>query len=245
MTTPSVQLYTVREAMATDTAGTIARLADLGVKHVEPYGFDRQVKEYRAAMASAGVTAPSGHAPVIDSDRPEAAFDAAAELGITIVIDPYIPSPRWQTIDQVAALADRVNALSDIATERGLLFDYHNHNWELATRIEGRPVLDLFVDRLAPSVVLEIDTYWSSVGGADTPELLRLCGDRVRLLHMKDGTLDGDITKQQPLGGGEIDVAGILAAAPQAMRVIEFDAYAGDLFVGISASLHWLSENDK
>jgi sugar phosphate isomerase/epimerase len=231
--------------MAEDTVGTIARLAGLGVKHVEPHGFDRKVDEYRFALASAGVTAPSGHAPVIDSERPEEMFDAAVELGIAVVVDPYIPSPRWQTVDQVAALADRANVLSEIASERGLVFAYHNHNWELATRIDGQHALDVFVDRLAPSVALEIDTYWSSVGGADTPALLRRYGDRVRLLHMKDGTLDGDTAKQQPLGGGEVNVVGILAAAPQAMRVIEFDAYAGDVFEGIEASLTWLTENDR
>lgn len=245
MMTPSVQLYSVREAMAEDVSGTIARLADLGVKHVEPYGFDRKVGEYRQALTSAGVTAPSGHAPVIDSERPEAVFDAAAELGVSVVVDPYIPSPRWQTVEDIAALAERANLLSALASERGLLFAYHNHNWELSTRIDGRHALDHFVDRLAPSVALEIDTYWSSVGGADTPALLRRYGERVRLLHVKDGTLDGDITRQQPLGGGEVDVAGILAAAPHAMRVIEFDAYGGDVFEGIGASLQWLSENDR
>ena len=93
-------------------------------------------------------------------------------------------------------------------------------------------------------MVLEIDIYWAAVGGADAPALLRAYGDRVRLLHMKDGTLDGDITKQQPLGRGEVDVRGVLAAAPQAIRVVEFDAFAGDIFEAIAASLAWLVGND-
>ena len=36
----------------------------------------------------------------------------------------------------------------------------------------------------------------------------------------------------------------ILAAAPQALRVIEFDAYAGDVFEGIAESFSWLTAND-
>ena len=39
MTARSIQLYSVRESMATDMAGTIAKLAALGFVHVEPYGF--------------------------------------------------------------------------------------------------------------------------------------------------------------------------------------------------------------
>ncbi|PEU49453.1 xylose isomerase, partial [Priestia megaterium] len=44
---------------------------------------------------------------------------------------------------------------------------------------------------------------------------------------------------------GDVDVAGILAAAPQAIRVVEFDAYSGDVFQGITESLAWLKGNDK
>ena len=37
----------------------------------------------------------------------------------------------------------------------------------------------------------------------------------------------------------------ILAAAPSAIRVVEFDAYKGDVFEGIAESLTWLKDNDK
>lgn len=36
----------------------------------------------------------------------------------------------------------------------------------------------------------------------------------------------------------------ILAAAPQALRVVEFGDDAGDVFEGITESLAWLGEND-
>ncbi|WP_253867374.1 sugar phosphate isomerase/epimerase family protein [Promicromonospora umidemergens] len=245
MPTTSVQLFSVRDAIAEDLDGAVARLAEIGLQHVEPYAFHERREEYRRAFAAAGVTAPSGHAPVIRSETPEAIFDAAAALEIGTVIDPFIPEEHWQTADQVADLAERVNGLATLAAERGLRFGYHNHSWELSTRIEGRHALELFVEHLDPAVVLEVDTYWTGVGGADTPALLRALGDRVGLIHVKDGTLDGDVLKQQPAGSGEIGVPAILAAAPRATRVIEFDAYAGDVFAGIAQSLAWLTENDR
>ncbi|PRX96631.1 sugar phosphate isomerase/epimerase family protein [Allonocardiopsis opalescens] len=245
MPTTSVQLYSVRDAVADDLDGAVARLAGIGFAHVEPYAFHLRAEDYRRAFAAAGVTAPSGHAAVIDSDRPEDAFDAAAALGMATVIDPFVPAERWQTLDQVASLADRVNALAELASARGVEFGYHNHAWELSTRIDGRPVLELFAERLEPRVVLEVDTYWAAVGGADPAALLRGLGERVRLIHVKDGTLDGDVARQQPVGSGEVDVRGVLAAAPEAVRVVEFDAYAGDLFEGLAGSLAWLAENDR
>jgi sugar phosphate isomerase/epimerase len=223
----------------------VARLAEMGFAHVEPYAFHLATEEYRRAFAAAGVTAPSGHAPVLSSDAPEAIFDSAAELGITTVIDPLVPPERWRTAGQVAELAERVNRLAALASERGLEFGYHNHAWELSTRIDGRHALEVFVGHLEPQVVLEVDTYWAGVGGADAAALLRAFGDRVRLIHVKDGTLDGDVTRQQPAGSGEVDVRAVLGAAPRAVRVVEFDEYAGDVFDGIARSLAWLRENDR
>ncbi|GAB3605044.1 sugar phosphate isomerase/epimerase [Conyzicola nivalis] len=243
--TVSVQLYSVRDAIAADLQGAVARLAEIGLRNVEPYGFAERVDDYERAFSASGISAPSGHAAVIDSDEPDRYFEAAVRLGIGTVIDPLVPTERWRSADDVAKTADRVNELTARAAGFGLAFGYHNHQWELANQIDGRHALLGFVDRLDDSVVLEIDTFWASVGGADTPALLRTLGDRVRFIHVKDGALSDDTSLQRPAGGGAVDVAGALAAAPQATRVIEFDAYAGDVFEGIAQSFAWLKENDS
>jgi sugar phosphate isomerase/epimerase len=263
--TPSVQLYSVRDAIAADLSGSVARLAEIGFTKVEPYGFADNPTEIAAALAAAGVTAPSGHSAVIDADDPQRFFDAAKEIGIETVIDPFIPSDRWQTADDAKVIAERVNELAELAAGHGLRFGYHNHQWEFTNKVDGRPIYDLFVEQLSPSVVLELDTFWATVGGADTPAVLRSLGDRVQLLHIKDGKVSGDIAtalpssesalivpealaaafeNQTPAGQGDVDVRAILAAAPHALRVVEFDAYSGDVFEGIAASFAWLAEND-
>lgn len=241
----SVQLYSVRDAVAADLPGAVARLAEIGLTSVEPYAFHERTAEYRRAFAAAGVTAPSGHAPLLAAEVPETILDAAAELGMATVIDPFVPADQWQTAEQVARTAERLNALAPPAAERGLEVGYHNHAWELSTRIGGRHALEVLTDHLASDVVLEVDAYWAAVGGADVPALLTTLGDRVRLIHVKDGPLDGDVARQEPLGAGEVDQPPILAAATRATRVIEFDAYAGDVFDGIARSLAWLTEHDR
>jgi sugar phosphate isomerase/epimerase len=240
----SVQVYPLREFVADDLDGVIARLKELGFAYVEPYAFSERVEDYARAFAATGVSAPTAHASVIDAAAPEAVFDAAIELGIPTVIDPYIPADRWATREQVEGLARRVNELRKGAAERGLELGYHNHNWEFAQRIDGAHAFDVFVERLDPEVALEVDTYWAAVGGADVPALLERLGDRVRAIHVKDGTLDGDVERQQPLGQGEVDLPAILRASGDALRVIEFDTYP-DVYAGIAASLAWLKENDR
>jgi sugar phosphate isomerase/epimerase len=265
MSSPSVQLYSVRDAVDENVDQAIARLAEIGFTQVEPYAFHLRTADLKRALSAAGVAAPSGHAPVIDSETPERVFDAAAELGIHTVIDPFIPTDRWQTADDAARLAARVNELAAQAQARGLEFGYHNHQWEFTNKVDGRPIYELFVEQLNPGVVLEVDTFWATVGGADAPAVLRSLGERVRAIHVKDGLIDDAIRdvlpssesalivpdalkaafeNQQPAGQGDVDVKAILQAAPQALRVIEFDSYQGDVFDGIAASFAWLAEND-
>jgi sugar phosphate isomerase/epimerase len=97
--------------------------------------------------------------------------------------------------------------------------------------------------QLDPDVVLEVDTYWATAGGVDAPELLRRLGDRVRALHIKDGDLNTDGSGQVPAGQGRVPVTAVLAAAPRALRVVEFDRFTGDIFGALAASLAFLQAN--
>jgi hypothetical protein len=63
----------------------------------------------------------------------------------------------------------------------------------------------------------------------------------VHAIHVKDGGLATDATGQVPAGEGQVPINDVIAAAPNALRVIEFDAYDGDIFDGIAASYAFLS----
>jgi sugar phosphate isomerase/epimerase len=103
----------------------------------------------------------------------------------------------------------------------------------------------VFAEHLDPALVLEVDTYWATAGGADAPALLRGLGDRVRAIHVKDGGLATDASGQVPAGQGRVPVADVLAAAPGALRVVEFDRYDGDIFEGLAASLAFLAGAER
>lgn len=242
---PSVQLYSVRDAIAADLDGTLARIAEIGYRLVEPYAFVASADALRRALPAHGLAAPSAHNGVIDEADPARIFGVAAELGIGTVIDPAVRADRWQSADGVRRLADRMNELAPLAAAADVAFGYHNHQWELESRIEGRHALEVLADALDPAVVLEIDTYWALVGGADAPALLRGLGERVRFLHVKDSSeLGDDDTKQVAVGKGVVDVAAILAAAPHALRVVELDDCSGDVFEAIADSLAHLRDHD-
>ena len=233
----SVQLYTVRDALAADGVATTQRLADLGLRTVEPFGLVDAVDALEPALAAAGLTAPTSHVTLHGGGH-EAAFVAARRLGVTTLIDPYIPEERWTTRAEVAALAAEFTEIARQAADHGLQVAYHNHWWELETLVDGTPALEVFADELGDApVALELDTYWSAVGGVDPVALLGRLGERVVALHIKDGPVSRDTSLQLPAGHGVMPIAEILAAAPNARPVIEFDEYAGDLFEGIAESI--------
>lgn len=242
----SVQLYSVRDRLSEDLEGTLERLAELGFTNVEPYGaFVVDSDDYVAALASTGLSAPSAHAGVLDLADPSPAFEAAAAIGVRTIIDPAHRTDDWESIDGIARIAERINSTADAAREYGLTLGYHNHWWELEARPNGRPALELLAARLDPQVVLEVDTYWVEVGGVDVVELLGRLGDRVRLLHVKDGDKSRDVTAQLPAGEGAMDVPAVLGAAPDAVRVLEFDDYAGDTMDGLAASLAYVTHLEE
>jgi sugar phosphate isomerase/epimerase len=240
MTTPAVQLYSVRDLFATDPHDTLRRLAAIGFTQVEPYGLIENAAALSAGLPANGLTAPTAHARLIDQDQ-RAVFAAAVQCGVGVVIDPFVAADKWQDPADIARTATALNDAAKVAAEYGLRIGYHNHWWELESRIGDRSALEVFADQLDAEVLLEVDAYWATAGGEDAPALLRRLGQRVHAIHVKDGGLAVDASGQVPAGQGRMPLADVLAAAPDALRVVEFDAYDGDIYAGIAASYAFLT----
>jgi len=237
----SLQLYTLRNAIQEDLPGTIKKVAEIGFTQVEPYNFVATAKELGAALKENGLTAPSGHAPLLSQDQDEI-FAAAKELGITTVIDPFLPAEHWQDAETIQGTAAKLNAAAKKGAEYGIRVGYHNHAWELESSIEGTTALEYFTGLLDPELVLEVDTYWVAVGGKDPVQVLTKLGDRVKFIHIKDGPVTTETKAQQPAGQGRIPVWDVIRAAKSLeVGVVEFDDYSGDIFEGITQSLAYLN----
>jgi sugar phosphate isomerase/epimerase len=236
----SVQLYTVRDALAADLPGTLKRVADLGYTEVELFGFVELADEYSRFLPDAGLSAPSAHARLIGQDT-AAIFAAAKKVGVSTVIDPHIDRELWKTRGQIEEQATLLNTIAASGAEHGLTIGYHNHWWEAENRFDGTTGLEIFADALDPAVVLEVDTYWIEVGGVSAIDLLGRLGDRVRLIHVKDGAVTRDEEDQTAVGSGTLDIPGIVAAAPLAQSVVELDGFRGDVFDALRDSFAYLT----
>lgn len=236
----SVQLYTVRELLQEDTAGTLKRIADLGFTQVEPFAFVSFGDALARGLADAGLTAPTTHQSFIGGDVAPV-FEAASALGIGTVIDPFVAPDRWTQKADIDDTAAKLNAAAAIAADHGVRVGYHNHAHEISNTVDGVTALEYFAGQLDGNVVLEVDTYWVAVGGVDPVALLKRLGDRVVALHIKDGPATTETKDQVAVGQGSLPVADIIAAAPDALRVIELDDSRGDRFQAIADSYTFLT----
>lgn len=235
----SIQMYTLREHIAEDLSSTLERVADIGYTQVEPYSFVARADEYAQALAKNNLSAPTAHAPLLSSDFGEV-FAAASKLGISTVIDPFIPAEHWQDAESIRATAQKLNEASRRGAEYGIKVGYHNHDWEISSKINSTTALEYFASLLDPEVVLEIDTYWVAVGGADVLQLLEALAPRVIALHIKDGPKSKNHKEQVPVGSGSMPIDQIIQATQGMLHVVELDDFAGDIFQAVSASRAYL-----
>ncbi len=255
----SLQLYTVNAALEPDLDGGVRRLAEIGFDTVEAFAFVDRAAQLKSAFDAHGITAKTGHAFLVEETIPlpdgsvmtapshADTFAAAKELGLAIVIDPFVGPGHWTTREGVERVAARLNAAAAEAALHGLRVGYHNHDHELLPQIDGTPALRVLAGLLDPGVVLELDLYWASAAGIDVVAFIEELGDRIVAVHVKDGPMrDGISTAsipqdQTPAGQGDVDLAGALAAATALeYAVIEFDHSEGDIFDAVQQSYAWL-----
>lgn len=261
MTTPTIsaQLWSVRDEIAADLDGALAKLRAIGFANVEAFDFVSRADLLADAFARHGIACPTAHASLasttenpfdasITAPTTEQVFAAAATLGITTVFDPFVAPERWSSRAEIAATADALNAAAEMGAAHGIAVGYHNHNQEFDFTIDGRFALEVFAELLDPAVQLELDLYWATAGGADLVELLGSLGDRVTALHIKDGTLDprpslnSTPTDQVPAGEGVVALGAALDAASAAkFAIVEFDAYRGDIWHGMTTGFEFLA----
>ena len=238
----AVQLYTLREQADADLVGVLERVGSMGYAGVELAGFTAlSPAELRRVADASGLRVASAHVGWTGADAFAAALDVCAELGCDTAVIPFFGPDAFEDVDAIARTAAILDAALALAAERDLALGYHNHWWELEQVVEGRHALLHLFDRAAPGVAAEVDIYWARVGGADPAELAAELGERVRLLHVKDGPADDPASAMVAVGDGAIDVPGVLAAGRHARwHIVELDRCDTDMFEAVARSREYL-----
>jgi sugar phosphate isomerase/epimerase len=196
-----VQLYTLREQLPKDLEGTLKKVAGLGYREVELFGysdgkfFGKTPKEFRSMLQGLGLTAPSGHYTTgnttpsskgtLTNDWNRAVEDAAA-MGQKYMICAYLFPDERKTLDDYKRHIELFNKSAEVCRKSGIQFGYHNHDFEFET-LSGQTPYDLILKETDPKLVkMELDLYWIAFAGKDPVTYFKQHPGRFPLWHVKD-----------------------------------------------------------
>ena len=238
----ALQLYTVRQQLAEDFAGTLRRVRDIGYQAVETYPFPPHVSAIRAGdvMKSLNLEVVAMHCDVPLGPALTRILHDVSALGCRNVIWHGWPrSPEHDSIKGVRRLVACYNEAHAATRDHGLEFGLHNHWWEFEP-VNGAYPYRIFYERLHPDVFFEIDTYWVQTAGLDPATIIEELGSRVRFLHLKDGpAVHG--RPMMALGQGALDFPRILSSIHHPVSwIVELDECASNIFEAVDLSLRFL-----
>ncbi len=256
-----LQVFGIRDRLASDPVPTLEAVARIGYKEVEFFdpstlsslvpiaddlGMETVATHFLPGFISGkwetateiGMAPPEGYE--FENVLDDCVANGVDYLGVAIMM----PEER-ESLDDYRVFSEQLNRHGEICRAADVQLYYHNHSFELEP-IEGTTPLDEMLAVLDPELVkIEFDVFWATIAGTNPIEWIRKLGDRMTFVHMKDlaeGTpidytvFEVDEAVFRPLGDGIIDFAGVLAAAREvgaATALVDLDHAETDMLVAL------------
>lgn len=241
-----VQLYSFREAMLKDAAGTLKKIAALGIKQIESAGSEKgsyyglMPKEMNKICKDLGMTLRSGHVHITEAWSQT--LDEAAESG-----QEYLVCSSFTTTGDLKDCYKKTAALFNKCAEecrkRNIKFAYHNHDFEFDTQ-DAVVLYDILLQETDPSLVhMEFDLGWVIAAGKKPVEYFKKYPGRFKLWHLKD--MDVAQKRSTEFGKGSLDIEDMFKhAALSGMECyfIEQEEYAVGPFESMAHNLKYLKK---
>jgi len=212
----ALQLYTVREDMAKDFAGTLKKVAGIGYPAVELAGTGGlSAKDLKKLLDDVGLEAMGSHVGLDSLTKDLAAtMDYNLTIGNPFLVCPGIPEERRSSADAWRETGEIFNRAAAEAKKSGLSVAYHNHDMEFKQH-DDKHGLDIFLEATDPALVgVELDVFWAQYGGVNPAQYMSKHPGRFPLLHLKDMAQDGKSMTE--IGEGIVDFQAIFAQADKA-----------------------------
>ena len=248
-----LQLYTVRDDMKTDPAGTLKRLAAMGFKYVEHAGYhDRKfygysIPDFKNLLSDNGLKMESGHNPLTSKYWDKATNDFtqewkytiedAAAVGLKYMISPGVDESMCTNMDDFKLYMDMHNKTGELCKKAGTHFAFHNESYEFNHSLNGTVLYDLLLQLTDKSLVAQqIDIGNMYEPGGRPLYYLKKYPGRFLLMHVKDEMkrnsrgADGRVYENTLLGKGVVNVKEVVDFARKTGTkyfIIEQEEYQG------------------
>ncbi|MBW5445137.1 TIM barrel protein [Cohnella sp. CFH 77786] len=245
-----LQLYTLRNETAEDFRGTLRKVAELGYEGVEFAGYGGiPAEEMKSLLEELGLKAIGAHVGLhLLREDLQKEIGYLKAIGAKYMICPYVmPEERGnpETWKRLYTFLEEVGAE---ARKQGLIFGYHNHDFEFTERVGDSSVFDAMYAATTPEAVqVEMDVCWVQFAGEDPLVYIPKYAGRLPLLHLKDYDKDEEgkmLTLE--LGKGVVDLPAVIEAASGAgaeWLIVEQDNCQIPPLESVANSYQWVKHN--
>ncbi len=202
-----IQLYSVRDLASQDLEAALREVAAIGYKYVEFAGFfGNSAETVKGWLDKYGLTCSSTHSGWTElRDN----FEETVKYHKIIGNKNYIiPGADLSTPEKLQEFVDFCNEYAPKLEAEGMKLMYHNHAHEFHLHEDGQMIYSVLEN--CTNIDLETDTYWLYVGKTNPLAVLDRLHDRIKLIHIKDGDIDGH---GKPLGMGTAPAAEVYKKA--------------------------------
>lgn len=253
----AIQLYTVRDAIAENLEKSLERLAELGFKQLEIYGYDGKFfgktrTEFQTILKNVGMEVVSSHhtTGIVHNNKGtllndwEQSVEDLHFIGSKYMVCSYLFEEE-RTLEHYQKLPELLNQSGLITNKAGIDFAYHNHDFEFE-KLEDKTVYDFILDNTDFDLVkMELDLYWISKAGFNPLDYFEKYPKRFPLWHVKDMKAGSkDFTE---IGSGTIDFKTIFEAREKAglkYWFLEQDSSDKDIFESLKISTDYIAKNN-
>lgn len=253
----AIQVYTIRNAISENPEKAFERIAELGFKDLEIYGyngtfFSKNKNEFQTILKNTGLKVISSHhqTGVINQEKGtllsnlEKTVEDLNFIGTKYLVCSYL-LPEERTIEKYKKLPDLLNKSGEITARSGIQFAYHNHDFEFEKFNEEQLIYDFILKNTSPNLVkMELDLYWITKAGLDAIEYFNNYPGRFPLWHVKD--MRKDTKDFAEVGNGTIDFENIFKARKKAgleYWFLEQDSSDNDIFDSLLTSKKYIDSN--
>ncbi len=252
-----LQLYSIRDAIAKNLESSLEKLASLGYKNLEIYGynetfFGKSPAEFNTILSNTGLKVISSHhnAGIINSEKGNLTnnwaktVESVDAIGAKYMVCAYL-FPEERTSEIYKSLPNLLEKCGQATKDAEIQFAYHNHDFEFE-KLENTLVYDFLLENTNPDLVqMELDLYWITKAGYDPLAYFEKYPGRFPLWHVKD--LDAKTKDFTEVGNGIINFDRIFAARKKAGLqhwFVEQDDSKRDIFNSLKISKMYLDRKN-
>jgi sugar phosphate isomerase/epimerase len=216
--TASIQLIIFGSRNSTDFAGVCRDVVAAGFPAIETGNLFASLGEDAArrlldetGLKISGIHA--GYGDYADDAKLTANIAFCKAIGVRHLMCSGVADGT--TVEGYRTTSRRFNEIGKRLRDEGLVFNYHNHDWEFKPLDGGTNGMSVLAAETDPAVVkFNIDVFWVTHGGENPVAFIHQHADRAGYFHFKDGRKLPDGSPEfLELGRGTVDLIGSMQAA--------------------------------